>query len=228
MIGTTVANHAINRTRGNTWWLFLKTLAARQLLRTFGGETKMKRGMMMISILGSILGLFGCNKSDTSQYKTADIYRELRQQVFAMNPEKIGVTPSASNSVWGIVMETGYPEAVVTLVSLADGTVSLYFSNGGGIIGVGQHEGPRKASKEFLTYSQQFLGQATSTKTFPLPSEGKTRFYFLTSGGIFTTESKEDDLGNNRLPLSPLFFKAQEVITQARIVDGKMRAEQGR
>jgi hypothetical protein len=35
-------------------------------------------------------------------------------------------------------------------------------------------------------------------------------------------------LGNNRLPLSPLFFKAQEVITQARIVDEKMRAEQGR
>ena len=180
----------------------------------------------MASFLGSILGIFGCNKTDATQYKTADIYRDLRQQVFAIDPSKIGVNPSASNSVWGVVMETGYPEAVVTLVTLADGTVSLYF-NGGGIIGVGQHEGPRKASTEFLTLSNQFLGQASPTKTFPLPLEGSTRFYFLTSGGIFTTESKEDDLGNNRLLLSPLFHKAHGAIAQARIVDEKMRSQQG-
>jgi len=187
----------------------------------------MERGIILASILGSFFGMIGCNKTDATQYKTADIYRDLRQQVFAIDPSKIGVNPSASNSVWGVVMETGYPEAVVTLIALADGTVSLYFSNGGGIIGVGQHEGPRKASTAFLTLSKQFLGQASPTKTFPLPHEGSTRFYFLTSGGIFTTESKEDDLGNNRLPLSPLFHKAHEVIAQARIVDEKMRPQQG-
>lgn len=180
----------------------------------------------MASILGSILGVFGYNKTDATQYKTADIYRDLRQQVFSLDPSKIGVTPS-SNSVWGVVMETGYPEAVVTLVALADSTVSLYFSNGGGIIGVGQHEGPRKASTELLTASKLFLSQATPTKSFPLPSQGNTRFYFLTSGGILTTESKEDDLGNNRLPLSPLFHKAHEVIAQARMADEKMRSQQG-
>ena len=187
----------------------------------------MKRGIIMASFLASILGIFGCNKTDANQYKTADIYRDLRQQVFSLDPSKIGVNLSSSNSVWGVVMETGYPEAVVTLVALADGTVSLYFSNGGGIIGVGQHEGPRKASSEFLTFSNQFLGQALPTKTFPLPSQGNTRFYFLTSGGILTAESKEDDLGNNRLPLSPLFHKAQEVIAQARMVDEKMRSQHG-
>ncbi len=182
----------------------------------------------MASILGSLLGLFGCNKTDANQNKPADIYRGLRQQVFAIDPLKIGINPSASNNVWGVVMETGYPEAVVTLVTLADGTVSLYFSNGGGIIGVGQHEGPRKAGNDLLSLSKQYLGQASPTKTFPLPSEGNTRFYFLTSSGIFTAESKEDDLGNNRLPLSPLFHQAHEVIAQARIVDEQMRSQPGR
>jgi len=181
----------------------------------------------MASFLGSILGIFGCNKTDANQYKTADIYHNLRQQVFAIEPSKIGVNPSASNSVWGVVMETGHPEGVVTLVALADGTVSLYFSNGGGIIGVGQHEGPRKASMEFLALSKQFLSQASPTKTYPLPPEGNTRFYFLTASGILTTESKEDDLGNNHLPLSPLFHKAHEVIAQARMVDEKMKSQQG-
>jgi hypothetical protein len=58
-----------------------------------------------------------------------------------------------------------------------------------------------------------------------LPAEGNTRFYFLTFDGIFTVEAKEDDLGNGRLPLSPFFYNAHEVITQARIVYENQKAE---
>jgi len=76
-------------------------------------------------------------------YKTADIYREMRDRVLALDPASIGLIQSGPNQVWGALMETGHPEAVSTLVVLGDGTVSLYFSNGGGIIGLGQHEGPR-------------------------------------------------------------------------------------
>jgi hypothetical protein len=186
----------------------------------------MKRRIVLTGLLALLLWVFECGKGNTEQYKTADIYRDLRQQVFAIDPGKIGLAPAGSNKVWGVLMETGYPKAVATLVTIADGTVSLYFSNGGGIIGVGQHEGPRKACKEFLSFSQKFFEQAAPTKTFPLPKQGNTRFYFLTFNGIRTVEFKEDDLGNNRLPLSPLFHKAHAVITQARIVDEKRRVEQ--
>ena len=183
---------------------------------------------LMISIVVSLFGLFGCGKENTEQYKTADIYKELRQKVLAIDPRELGLTPAiTSGLVWGVLMETGYPKAVVTLVTIADGTVSLYFSNGGGMIGIGEHEGPRKACKEFLLFSQKFLDQASPTKTFPLPKQGNTRFYFLTFDGIRTVEFKEDDLSKNRLPLSPLFQKAQEVITQARIVDEKLKADRG-
>ena len=116
-------------------------------------------------------------------------------------------------------METGYSDAVVTLVTIANGTVSLYFSNGGGIIGVGEYEGPRNACHSLLSLAPKFIKYAKRTQTFPLPKEGNTRFYFLTYNGIYTVEKKEDDLGNNRLPLSPLFLEAHEVITQARIVE---------
>ncbi len=177
----------------------------------------------MAGILSSIMGWFGCGKADKNVYKTAEIYQNLRQQVLTLDPEKIGLTPKNSKGVWGVLMESGYPEAVATLVTLADGTVSLYFSNGGGIIGVGQHEGPRKACEEFLSFAPEFLAQTTPTTEFPLPIKGHTRFYFLTFDGIFTAEAKEDDLENNRLPLSPLFYKAHEVITQARIVDEKRK-----
>ncbi|HEY3380059.1 MAG TPA: hypothetical protein VGL77_21500 [Armatimonadota bacterium] len=118
-------------------------------------------------------------------------------------------------------METGYQNAVVTLVTIADGTVSLYFSNGGGIIGIGQHEGPRKACAELLEFAPQFMDQAKPTTSFPLPPVGYTQFFFLTFDGSLTAESREDDLGNHRSPLSPLFYKAHEVIALARLASEK-------
>jgi hypothetical protein len=187
----------------------------------------MKKGFVMAAIFSSLLGLFGCDKTPPSDYKVADVYRDLRQQVLTTTPAKIGVSPASPDQVWAVMMETGYPEAVMTLVAIADGTISLYFSNGGGIIGLGQHDGPRKAGVELLSSSQSFLKEAGLTKNFPLPGVGKTRFYFVTLQGVHTVEFKEDDLGKNKVVLSPLFYKAQEVITQARIADEKRKAEQG-
>ncbi len=173
----------------------------------------------MASLITMLMGLLGHGKAHAKEYELADVYRDLRQQVLIAPPEKIGFTPTADNKLWGLLMETGYPEAVVTLVAIADGTVSLYFSNGGGIIGIGEHENARKASNDLLAAAPKFIVQASLTKDFPLPSEGHARFYFLTSDGTYTVEAKEDDLGYNRSPLSSLFYKAQELITQARIVE---------
>jgi uncharacterized protein len=101
----------------------------------------------------------------------------------------------------------------------------LYFSNGGGIIGLGQHEGPQKACFSFLSSAKQFISHLRPAKELPLPQKGYTTFYFLTINGVLTFSAKEADLGNNRLPLSPLFQKGQEVITQARLVDEKRQRD---
>ena len=182
----------------------------------------------MAGIISGLLGLLGCKKQARKDYAVADVYQGLRQQVLDLDPTQFGLDSSSSNRVWGILMETGYPEAVVTLVAIADGTVSLYFSNGGGIIGVGQHEEPRKAGLALLSTAPAFLQQLKRTEDFPLPEEGHTLFYFMTYDGIFTADAVEDDLGNDRSPLSPLFYKAQDVITQARLADAKRQESTGR
>jgi hypothetical protein len=169
------------------------------------------------------MGLFGFGKSRAKEYKTADVYRDLRQKVLTLDPSQIGVKPSPSSRIWGLLMETGYSDAVATLVMLADGTVSLYLSNGGGIIGAGQHEGPRKACESLLAAAPQFFGYARQSTDFPLPQEGRVRFHFLTFDGVFASEASEQDLGNNRHPLSALFYKAHDVITQLRRVDEKIK-----
>ena len=154
-----------------------------------------------------------------ANYEVAETYTGLRQQLLSFNPLEAGFDPAASNRVWGMMMETGHPGAVITLVVVADGTVSLYFSNGGGIIGLGQHEAPRKAAATLLSAAPDFLELAQQTTVYPLPDEGHTLFYFLTIDGIFSVDAKEDDLGHKRLSHWPLFYLAQGVITQARLVD---------
>jgi hypothetical protein len=185
----------------------------------------MKRVLIMDSVFSFLSGLFSSG-AVAKDCKVAEPYAGLRNMVLTTKPETVGLKPNAAE-VWGIVMETGYPEAVMTLVALADGTVSMYFSNGGGIIGLGPHPGPQKAGKALLSLAQQYskLGAAVTNHSLPKPAH--TRFYFLIGSGVTTVEAKEDDLGNERHQLSPLFHKGHELISEIRVVDERRRAEQG-
>lgn len=178
----------------------------------------------MASILSLISGLFG-SKAPANEYQIAETYSGLRNMVLNAKSNSIGLNPG-ENEVWGVLMETGYSEAIVTLVALAEGTVSLYFSNGGGILGLGPHPGPQKASKSLISMAQKFSKYCSPTKTFPLPKPSYTRFYILTGNRIITIEAKEEDFGYNRNEFSPVFHKGHELISEIRKVDEQLRAEQ--
>ena len=179
----------------------------------------------MAIVFSFLSGLFSYGAA-AKDYKVAESYAGLRDMLLTTKPETVGLKPSA-DEVWGILMETGYREAVVTLVALADGTVSIYFSNGGGIIGLGPHPGPQRAAQTFLSLAQHYSKHGTATKKYPLPKPSYTRFYFLTGSSTKTVEAKEDDLGYGRHQLSPLFHKGHDLISEIRTVDEKSRAEQG-
>ena len=175
--------------------------------------------IIMATLLSAISPLF----AGGIEYNTAEIYDSLRKQVLAIKPEQLG--EFGNRPILCILMETGYPEAVATLVAVADGSVSLYFSNGGGIIGAGQHPEARDTAMSFIEYSQGFLGNTKHTDTFPLPKKGNTRFYFVTSKGVKTVEAQEEIFGNNGHKLSPLFHKAHELIYVIQSIEEQKNAE---
>ena len=59
---------------------------------------------------------------------------------------------------WLVVMETGVPGGSYTVVSLHDGTTSIYFSNGGGIIGAGQHPDVAALSQSIVASIDAYRG----------------------------------------------------------------------
>ena len=143
--------------------------------------------------------------------------RTLRQQALTVDTTELGITPTtALPHVWAVLMETGYPKGVATLTSFADGTTSLYFSSGGGVIGAGAHATVHAAAQAWLAAAETHLAHLRPSETTPLPEVDRVRFYVRTFAGTVGAEAGARELGENRHPLSPLFHSAHVVITAIR------------
>jgi hypothetical protein len=162
---------------------------------------------------------FGRKRGDGERAPEAETYVGLRQQVLALQPDQIGL--ASDTPVTALLMETGYPAAVATLVAVVDGTTSLYFSNGGGIIGAGSHPDVAAATERWLRTSTDLLPHLSPVDQPPLPGEGLTQFVAVTPNGLFSVAALEDELGEGGHPLSAFFYSGQDVITQIRLAETK-------
>ncbi len=148
------------------------------------------------------------------------IYSDLRGRALHTAPADIGLVPTPEHPhVYGVLMETAYPNGTATLVSFCDGTTSLYTSTGGGTIGGGQHPAVAAATRAFVAAADHFRDDLSPTTKYPAPAVGSVRFQVLTFTGGLTAEVEEQALGENRDRLSPLFYAGHEVITQLRLID---------
>lgn len=158
----------------------------------------------------------------TPTQTTAPIYQSLRQNIFSIEPSEAGISSSAAiPAIWGLLMETGYPNGSSTLVMLADGTTSLYFSSGGGFLGCGEHPAVTEATLNCLKTAGQFLARLAETQLTPPPRPGQVIFYALTYHGIFSAAFEERAIGLSKHPFFNLFFAAQAVITLVRRLQGR-------
>jgi hypothetical protein len=138
----------------------------------------------------------------------AQIYLKLRSRVLSLDSAEVGLTASTiAPHVWGVLMETGYEVGIATLVSLADGTTSLYYSTGGGMLGSADYTPVAQASKALVSQAENHLQQMSSADNLPLPEVGQVRFTFLTYSGDH--------------PLSQLYTLGHETLTQLRLLTEK-------
>jgi hypothetical protein len=150
---------------------------------------------------------------------SGEAYSALRHQALSIQRTEVGIpAPPPEAPAWGVLMETGYPEATATLFALSDGTTSLYLSSGGGVIGGHAHQSVRQANAALLETANQYYQRLKPSESFPVPVEGHTLFYVLTDSGVLTGAGREHDLGLGRHPLSPLFHAGHRVIMQLRLM----------
>jgi hypothetical protein len=154
-----------------------------------------------------------------AQREIADIYTNLRDQALGFGALEIKAPPPvAGGRMLGVVMDMGYDTGVVTLLGLADGTTSMYVSNGGGKIGLGDHAQVAEASRRWVEIAESAEG-LVEARDDCLPGEGLIRFNFLTTGDRFGAAVAEAELAGGSHPLSSVFLAGQQVITQIRLVE---------
>jgi len=150
--------------------------------------------------------------ADTSSQGQA--MKGLRDKLLTSSAEEVGLSgEDAKAKVWGVMMEVAFDAGNATLISLRDGTASLYTSTGGGILG---GYSARNEVKRFVTEAEKHLASMKLTKSFPYPDVGRIKFYVLTQDGVYTAEAGEGELVDGRHVLSPLFLAANDVLTALR------------
>ena len=165
-------------------------------------------------------------KTNSNADDTMKTYLELRDQVFKTNPQEFKFKQTKENpNVWGVVVDIGTPLGPTTMVSLTDGTTSLYTGSGGGIIGGGGNTDILNATQNLVLTSEDFYKHMKKTANFPLPKVGFINFYILTYDGIYLENADENDLSTGMHKLTGLYHKVQEVLTQLRLADEKKEAK---
>jgi hypothetical protein len=149
----------------------------------------------------------------------ADVYLKLREQALSFGSEEIKAPPVVPGGrALGVIMDMGFDTAVVSVMGLADGTTSMYVSNGGGKIGMGDIEDVAAASRHWVAIAET-AGALTETDGDALPGEGMIRFNVLTTGPRLYAEASEAAVAEDSHPLYPLFAAGQAVIGQIRRFD---------
>ena len=146
----------------------------------------------------------------------------LRAKLLRAKPADFGLaaTPELPR-VWGAMMEMRIGAADVSLVVVAEGSTSLYFSTGGGVIGGGEHESVRAANRKLLGVIEK-LFPAFVAREVPVPVLiGAVSFAVFTYDGLRAARDTEERLRDKKSPLWPAYYIGQEIITALRLATEK-------
>jgi hypothetical protein len=146
-----------------------------------------------------------------------ETYAGLRSLALSSKASHVGLDGD-DDLVYGVVMDLAFGPDTATIVSLIDGSTSMYTSTGGGVIGGGVHANVAAASKAFISAvaaSRHLLSADWSDG--PL-HDGGVRVIALVPGGALAAVADSDALAAGGLPLSPVFLAGEGVISELRVV----------
>lgn len=143
-------------------------------------------------------------------------YLNRRSRALALQPKDLGITDRSDNAALAFLMEIGTAGVHnVTLVAVADGSTSLYLSNGEGVFGGGKHEAVREESRDLIVqatgYADHMLIEAGE---HPLPAQGRVRFGLVREDGVLVAEASQTALKEDQHPLGALFLAACQLLAK--------------
>ena len=147
--------------------------------------------------------------------------RDLRNMFLTTSAEQIGIQRSKEYPrVWGVAVDWPIGEHIATIISLANGSASVYTTGTFGIIGGIGHEAVGAAATKVIKPAERHFDDSTPTQDFSYPTHDRVRFFFTTFSGVRVIDTDWASLSERRSKYFELFDAAQHVLTQLRMVSG--------
>lgn len=141
-------------------------------------------------------------------------YCGLRRQILSLDPTTVGLASvnSPRRMVWGVMVDLVCADVSATVVTLRDGTTSLYTNIGFSIIGAGAHDAVAALGEELLVMVGDRVDLVTGDPALTLPPVGTTVVTTLTVAGPRSQEIETDSLALGDDPMAPLLPATYEVL----------------
>jgi len=152
--------------------------------------------------------------------KTA-IFMGLRDEILRSKAEDLNIQLDSASRVWGVVTDIAMQTGSVCVVALINGSARMYFSSGGKVIAGVEQGNVRDAATKYTRMCYKSLPEMKITREFPLPRAGEVSFYLLTNNGVYTSSAKKEELVSGQNILAPMFFAANDLVTQFGIIKQK-------
>jgi hypothetical protein len=152
-----------------------------------------------------------------------DAYLGLRDLALNARPEEIGVT--GGSPVYGALLEIDMGDAVITLACFSTGDASLYYSNGGGMVGGIAIPSVRAEALRMVSAYGDDVSLLAPVGLSELPTDGHASFVALTPSGTYAGSAPIDEIVLGTTKVGNLFDAGQRVITAFRESDKNVSHE---
>jgi len=152
---------------------------------------------------------------------------DLRAKLLETRPEDVKLQPTEHlPHVWAALLDIGMGNGTATVAVVADGTVSMYTSTGGGMIGAGQHQSVHMPAARFLRTVEAIHDSLQPATEAPLPRANEAAVVALTYEGM-RRALVELRLLSPKDPFARAWVAGQDVITALRELQESIEKKSG-
>ncbi len=141
------------------------------------------------------------------------LYKDLRN--YALNYNKLETTLDDDNPLFGIVMDINFGDEIVTLFTIREGPIEIYYAKGG-YISLDREDNLIAAMEtvEYFKTAEQIYKKAFKTDHTDLPKIYSTNFFFLTTEGRRIIIEDMQHIVENVSNIYDLYDRANRIIRE--------------
>jgi hypothetical protein len=160
-----------------------------------------------------------CKSTDIPEIELSDMYIDMRERSLDGTLVNADDIPEIDNTTPYLVVVDIYfirsnnEAAIISLIASITGDSSMYYSNGGGVIGGYGQEKTRTPAINLVSSAADYTSFMQEATFYPLPQEDQVTFYFITRNNGYAYVDTIENLRQDSSPFYQFYNEAHELIS---------------